>query len=119
MQDVVAKIEMHLLAAGSWVPTREICSRFGIPKRRLRQDDKRPGLLDDFAVSSTREGQSGYIHHAHLPTAVWLPIKHRLRRHGIAELRRVRAWDRSRSNILTRRDGISIERHTGQITFFK
>lgn len=92
MTSTAAQIEMRLLTAGGWVPTREICQEFGIAERALRQAGERPGMLDAFAVSSTRAGQSGYIHHTHLPTADWLPIKHRLRRHAIAELRRARTW---------------------------
>jgi hypothetical protein len=113
MSALATQIEMHLLAAGGWVSTRDICARFGIAERRLRQDAARPGLLDAFAVSSTREGQSGYIHHRHLDTPDWLPIKHRLRRHAISELRRARSWDRARRNIHTGQHP-RIERHTGQ-----
>lgn len=112
-----AQIEAYLLAAGGWVPTHIICSRFAIPERRLRQAGDRPGLLDPFAVSSTKNGQNGYIHHHHLPTADWLPIKHRLRRHAIAELRRARAWERARRNILTGRKPALLELHTGQLVF--
>lgn len=83
---VVAEIEIFLLESNGWVPTPVICSKFAIPARLLRQDKDRPGLLDHFAVSSTKNGQNGYCHHKHLPTADWLPIKHRLRRHAIGEL---------------------------------
>jgi hypothetical protein len=120
-ESLIYQIELHLLAAGGWVSTREICEKFGLTDRSLRQAGDRPALLDKFAVSSTSShGASGYIHHKFLPTSDWLPIKHRLRRHAIAELRRVRSWDRARTNILTRRDGRPTrELHTGQLTFFK
>jgi hypothetical protein len=118
--DLKRRIELHLLQAGGWVATSEICSLFGLRKRDLRQAKKRPAPLDQFAVSSTKSGESGYIHHSHLPTTQWLPIKHCRRRHAISELRRVSAWDRARSNILTRKDGRPVrELHTGQLTFFK
>ncbi|MEI6494386.1 MAG: hypothetical protein WCO94_17705 [Verrucomicrobiota bacterium] len=117
MDSLAAEIEALLLSAGGFVPTRQICERFGIPERRLRQDDDRPGLLDEFAVSSTREKQSGYIHHKFLPTSDWLPIKHRLLGHGVAEIRRVRKWEAARRNCLTgKRPGL-VERHTGQLVF--
>lgn len=115
MPDLAQQIELYLLDQGTWIPTRDICTRFDIPERLLRQDGRRPGLLDHCAVSSTCGGQSGYIHHRFLPTDQWLKIKHRLRRHAIGEMRRVRRWDRSRHNILTGpRDGLS-EAHTGQL----
>jgi len=111
-------IEAHLLAAAGWVPTRELCERFDITDRSLRQAGTRPGLLDAFAVSSTRDGQSGYIHHRHLDTPDWLPIKHRLRRHAIAELRRVKRWGQARSNCLTGKFPAQEERFTHQATLF-
>jgi hypothetical protein len=61
-------------------------------------------------------GQNGYCHHKYLPTSDWLPIKHRLRRHAIGELRRVRAWDRARHHCLTGRHPNQFERHSGQGT---
>jgi hypothetical protein len=112
--DLALQIEQHLLAAGGFVPTGEICERFPITARALRQAGDRPGLLDAFAVSSTKSGEHGYIHHRHLPTREWIRIKHRLRRHAISELRRARAWDRARRNCTTRRP-MPHERHTGQL----
>jgi len=117
MDALVHQIETHLLAAGGWVPTGQICEVFQITERSLRQAGERPGLLDQFAVSSTRQNQSGYIHHRFLPTADWLPIKHRLRRHAIAELRRVRRWDQARKHCLTGKRPYQTERHTGQLVF--
>jgi hypothetical protein len=115
--DTARQIELYLIAAGTWVPTVVICSLFGLKERALRQDGKRPGLLDEFAVSSTRNGESGYIHHRHLATPDWLPIKHRLRRHAIAELRKLKAWTHGRANCLTGKRPELIERHTGQLVF--
>jgi hypothetical protein len=111
MTDLAAQIEQYLLTRAEWVPAREICQRFGISdERSLRATADRPGLLDLFAVSSS----AGFKHHRHLPTDEWLPIKHRLRRHAIAELRKAARWTRSRHNILTSR-APTYERHTGQI----
>jgi hypothetical protein len=117
MQDLAHRIEIHLLQAGGWVSTRLLCQVFQISERSLRQTGTRPGLLDAFAVSSTRSDQAGYIHHKFLPTREWLPIKHRLRRHAIAELRRVRRWDIARKNCLTGKHPFQTERHTGQLVF--
>lgn len=110
-----AQIEIFLLTRATWVSTREICGHFDLPERALRADGERPGLLDGFAVSSTRGGESGYIHHRYLPPAEWLPIKHRLRRHAIAELRKVRAWDRGRQNTLAGKRPDLRELHTNQL----
>lgn len=118
MDQLAAQIEVFLLTKGTWVPTAEICQRFGIKERLLRQDGRRAGLLDAFAVSSTRGGESGFIHHRHLETAAWLPIKHRLRRHAVAELRKLRAWTQARARCLTGKRPELIERHTGQLVFF-
>jgi hypothetical protein len=118
MEQLAAQIEIYLLSVGTWVPTAELCERFGIKERLLRQDGRRAGLLDTFAVSSTRGGESGFIHHRHLETAAWLPIKHRLRRHAVSELRKLRAWTQARARCLTGKRPELIERHTGQLVFF-
>lgn len=115
---IARQIELHLLAAGDWISTADLCARFGIKERALRQDGRRPGLLDQFAVSSTRGGESGFIHHRHLPTPAWLPIKHRLRRHAISELRKLRAWTKARARCLTGLRPDLREVHTGQGLLF-
>jgi len=97
--DLATQIEIHLLTLGTWVPTADLCARYGIKERALRAAGRRPGLIDHFAVSSTRNGTHGYIHHRYLPTADWLPIKHRLLSHALAEIRKARTWAKSRHNI--------------------
>jgi len=111
------QIEAYLQTAAGFVSKRQICERFDIPERLTRADDKRPGLLDGFAVSSTREGQSGFIHHDFLPNPEWIPIKHRLLRHGIAEFRKVRRWTAARKRCQTGKRPEMMERHTGQMVF--
>jgi hypothetical protein len=108
------QIEVFLLDRAGWVPVTEICSRFGIKERLLRQDGSREGLLDHCAVSSTQNGESGLCHHRFLPTSAWLPVKHRLLRHSISQIRKVRKWDRCRHNILIGRPPVRYEAHTGQ-----
>lgn len=109
------QVEIFLLSRGGWVPVQDICTRFAVRERALRQDGDRPGLLDGFAVSSTRAGESGFIHHRYVPTPDWLKVKHRLLRHAIGELRKVRAWDRGRQNTLTGKRPQLAEVHTGQL----
>ncbi|CAN5549453.1 hypothetical protein BH09VER1_BH09VER1_24910 [soil metagenome] len=116
--DLATKIELRLLQAGGFVSTRQICAEFSITKRRLRQDDDRPGMLDEFAVSCTTEGEAGYIHHRHLPDDIWLQVKGTRVGHALAELRRVRKWTISRHNILTGKRPDLREVHTGQALLF-
>lgn len=117
MDDLQNQIEVFLLNSRTWVPTAKICERFNLNERALRAKGQSPGLLDSFAVSSTRQGTHGFIHHRWLPIDQWLPIKHRLRRHAIGELRKVSNWSKARKNILT---GEPIrERHTQQLLLFK
>ncbi len=118
MNSLAHEIEAYLREACGWVSKRQICERFGIPERRTRADGDRPGLLDDFAVSSTCEGMSGFIHNDFLPTADYLPIKHRIRRHAIAELRKTRRWDSSRRNRFVGIFPDQRERFTQQGTLF-
>ncbi len=118
MDSLAQEIEAHLKAAHGWVSKLQICQEFRVNERRLRADGDRPGLLDDFAVSSTREGQSGFIHNDFLPTADYLPIKHRIKRHAIAELRKTRRWDSSRKNRFVGTFPDQIERFTKQATLF-
>lgn len=123
MTELQLQIDTWLRSAeqNRWVPGEEICERFGVSERHLRADADRAGLLDDFAVSSSKPGAHGFKHHCWLPTAEWLPIKHRLRRHAIAEFRKVGRWDRGRTHCLTTARTprpVLIERHTGQTCFF-
>jgi len=111
---LASQIELFLLDRGGWVPVAEICQRFGVAPRLLRQDGARRGLLDRCAVSSTRNGDSGFCHHRFLPTADYLPVKHRILRHAVAELRKVRAWESARRNCLSGRPPLRYEAHTGQ-----
>jgi hypothetical protein len=114
MTDPLANdIERLLLDRADWVPVSDICAAAGIKERALRADAGRPGLLDHCAVSSTRNGSTGYIHHRFLTTSEWLPIKHRLRRHAVSELRRLRRWSQARTHILTSRP--LRETSTGQL----
>lgn len=113
-----AQIELFLLARGTWVPTAEICARFDIQERALRAVGDKPGLLDGFAVSSTKQGEHGFCHHRFVERADWLKTKHRLLRHAVGELRKVRAWDRARQNCLTGRRPELVEKHTGQLVMF-
>jgi hypothetical protein len=103
-----------LLAAGGFVPTSQICEVFSLNDRQLRSVGTKAGLLDSFAVSSTKNGQHGFIHQRYLPTDQWLPIKHRLLRHAIAELRKVKRWEQARKQTTTRLN-YKQEVHSGQL----
>ena len=113
--NLATRIELHLLQAGGFVPTREICDKFDIPERNLRAKGGEPGMLDDFAVSSTAAGQSGFIHHRHLPEEAFASIAGRIRSHGIAELRKIKHWRQARHNVLTGKRPDLREVHSGQL----
>ena len=107
-----AQIEQSLLAYGGWVASQDICSRFGLnDDRPLRQVAGVPGLCTGFAIS----GNKGFKHVTFATTTEWLRFKHRLRRHGISELVRVRNLDKRRSNVLRVTKKRSYEKDTGQV----
>jgi len=93
--DVADQIEAFLLERRDWVPSAEICKRFDVTDRRLRQVNGQPGLCSDFAVS----GDRGFKHVALASTREWLHFKHRIRRHGIGELVRIRDLGRRRQTV--------------------
>lgn len=113
MHSLSEQIEVHLLNAQGWVSVAELCQKFDLNQRDLRAHGDEPGLCDAFAVTSTRQGESGYIHHRFLPTADWLPIKHRLRRHAIAELRKAQRWAKARARLLI--EGAQMDNHQLQL----
>ena len=109
-------IELYLLQANGFVSTTELCERFSITSPRLlRAAGGHPGLLDEFAVSSTRSNEAGFIHHRHLPDADWYKIEERLRSHAISELRKVKWWRQGRHNVLTGKRPDLREVHGGQM----
>jgi hypothetical protein len=112
--DLARQIELHLLDRAEWVSVQDLCTRFAIRPRMLRADGDRDGLLDNFAVSSTRGNQHGFIHINLLSSDDYIRAKRRLRKHGIRELRKVRRWEQARARA---RIGLkpTIERHTGQL----
>lgn len=110
---VARQIEVYLLAQRDWVPVVDLVVRFGIRERLLRADDgvARGGLLDGFAVSSPK----GFKHASLVTTDEWLAIKHRLQRHAVAEIRKLRTWVKARRNCLQGPQPSLVERHSGQL----
>ena len=80
--------------------------------RQFRRVGDLQGLCSAFAIS----GDKGFKHVSLATTGEWLRFKHRLRRHGIGELVRVRDLDRRRRHVTrtTRRPPLTFERDTGQ-----
>jgi len=110
MENLRQQIELWLLAQRDWVPAAEICQRFGVRERRLRQNGEHPGLLSDFAISSDH----GFKHIHNAEDKEYFPSRARLCSHIKNEARRVRAWDSRRKN---ERQGIRpflVEKFTGQ-----
>lgn len=90
------QLELYLFDApgDGWVRTKDICEKFELASDRpLRAIGVEPGLCTPFAIS----GDKGLKHIDRATTAEWLRFKHRLRKHGICELVRVRNLDRRRS----------------------
>jgi hypothetical protein len=108
------EIEQFLLARRDWVSVRELCERFGIRERVLRQLGSQAGLLTKCAISHPRLGVK---HVANATTAEYLHAKHAMRRHAISELRRGAAWDHRRREVTRTisRPAVTIERDTGQL----
>lgn len=108
--DVEAAVEAYLLDHGGWVKAEDLAFRFGVRERQFRQLDGVPGLCSAFAIS----GDHGFKHIRHATTAEWLRFKHRLRRHGIGELIRVRDLDSKRRNVTRPFRAHTFERDSGQ-----
>jgi len=109
------RLERYLSEApgDGWVRTTDICKAFGLASDRpLRAVGDRPGLCTPFAIS----GDKGLKHIDRATTAEWLRFKHRLRKHGICELVRVRNLDRRRSQSLKqiKRPPFVFQKDTGQ-----
>jgi len=112
--DLKADIESYLLSApgSGWVNSRELCARFEIKDRQLRAVGDRPGLATEFAISSDK----GFKHVTKAGRVEYLRFKHRMRRHAISELVRVRDLDRRR-NSQTRtikRPAFTFQKDSGQ-----
>lgn len=87
------QIELYLLDAGDWISVEQLCSHFQIRDRQLRADGDRDGLLDKFAVSDPARG---VCHIRHLDTPNFLRCAHKLTRHSVRQLRKVKAWRKAR-----------------------
>lgn len=111
--DIQIQIENLLLERQDWVSSKELCSRFGCKDRQLRMQNDSLGLCSGFAIS----GDAGFKHVALASREEWLHFKHRLRKHGIQELVRVRLLDRKRQ-VLTREiktQNLIAEKVSGQL----
>lgn len=114
MDPLIQSIEEYLLSRDGWIPVQELCVRFGLHERQLRQDRGRPGLCSTFAISSS---QHGLKHVSRATTREWLDAAHGGRKHAIAELRRIRFLGRKRHSLLRqiRRPAVTQERDSPQL----
>lgn len=111
---VAADIELFLLERRAWVSCAEICARFNVPERSLRQDGAKPGLCTEFAISSSTHGLK---HIAYASTEEWLHAKHTLCREAFARLRRVKSLRAVRARTATIERAGLFEPDTGQGLF--
>ena len=117
MNPIEKLIEQFLLDRKEWVKSEELCKAFEVSERQLRAVGTRPGLCSAFAIS----GDKGFKHISHASTTEYLRFKHRLRRHAISELVRVKKLDEARHNItryLRKKPDFIFERDTGQGVLF-
>lgn len=111
MNELAEQIEQYLLTAGGWVSSEDLCRYFGLKDDRpFRQVGDRQGLCSRFAIS----GNKGFKHVSLATTAEWLRFKHRVRKHGISELVRVRDLDKRRHDTTRRYRARKFERDSGQ-----
>jgi hypothetical protein len=103
-------IEQYLLAIGAWVPAQEICDTFHVTERQLRQVGDVEGLCSAFAIS----GDRGFKHVAKATPTEYVRFKHRIRGHGIQELRRVRDLDKRRQAVTRTFKNMLFEKDSGQ-----
>ena len=112
------RIEEYLLSQplSGWVKADVLCARFDINQRQLRKVGNQPGLCSAFAIS----GDKGFKHVKRASKTEYLQFKHRLRKHAIAELSRVRDLDRCRHQVTTttKRPEFIREKDTNQGLFF-
>jgi len=112
--DISEQIEAYLIDRSDWVSASEICKRFGVRERALRQLGNRIGFCSRFAISHPRKGLK---HVAAATTTEYLHAKHAMTRHAISELRRKASWDRRRHEVTreSKKSHIIFEPDTGQI----
>ena len=113
MQAVARQIEVFLLTQTDWVPDKVLEERYGIGERQLRADDLvgRPGLLEEFAISSGK----GFKHLSLATVDERLKAKHRVRRTAISYLRRWQRQDAAIHNCVKGLRPQVVERQSGQI----
>jgi hypothetical protein len=97
MSPLATEIEIWLRARNFWVKEQDICKRFGVTDRQLRNTANRPGLLSDFAIS----GNDGYKHVRNATADEWDAFTYRIRNHSIAQLRRLKTLRAVRTNQFT------------------
>lgn len=89
------QIEAYLLEKADWVHGAELATRFEVTERQLRALDGEPGYCTHCAIGLN----GGYKHVAAATKAEYIEFKHTLRKHGIAELRRVGELEKRRHHV--------------------
>lgn len=110
MTPLAQEIELWLLAQYGWVSETQICERFGVDERELRNTSRKPGLLSDFAISGNR----GFKHVRNATIDEWDQFNDRIRHHSICQLRRLKTLRATRTNLLTGKRPFVVEIKTGQ-----
>jgi len=92
MSTLADSIEAFLKRREHWVSADDLCVVFQVDPRQLRSTDGRPGLCSAFAIS----GSKGFRHIEHCTEVEWQHFHDRMRKHGIAELVRVKTLRKRR-----------------------
>ena len=87
MSALADSIESWLLAQRGWVDSDALCLVFHVDPRELRATGDTPGLCSGFAISGSR----GFKHIGNATEEEWQHFHDKMRKHGINELRRVKA----------------------------
>lgn len=86
MSALAASIDEFLLRQGGWVDSDALCLVFHVDPRELRATGDTPGLCSSFAISGPR----GFRHIHNATEEEWHHFESKMRKHGIAELVRVK-----------------------------
>ena len=105
-----AQIEAWLLTQLDWVSSFDLCERFFLNERVLRNTGETPGLCSDFAISSAR----GYKHFSNATISEFLTFAHGETRAAVTRFRRIRRMKAKRHNVLVATQPLT-EADTGQV----
>jgi hypothetical protein len=94
-----------------WVPTAALMDSLGVKSERELRGNDSP--LYNEAISKV----GAYCHVSRAETHEWLTYKHRILRHALSELRRLRRMEKARRAVAWNAVPYNVEPDTGQMRF--